>query len=138
MTFQWFTRQAEGFIDYFVNAVRVYVIKGEEDAKLAALTAAKVSASVQRESMMTYLDKMTADIHVLSSDELLTQLMKRRLQGLKATIATKNWTLRDIKEAKAGLRQANSDYATALDWADPKVFANRHPELFKQREFLES
>lgn len=56
----WAKRQASGVNDYFCNAVKVWIFMIKEDAKIAAISAAKVAGEKQRESMIAYLSGIPA------------------------------------------------------------------------------
>ena len=124
--------EAELINDYFANAVRVYVLKGESGARVAALAAAKVAASVQRQSMVEYLNGMETDIVRILSDEEAAEKVRKRLLTLKKDIEAKDWTIEDIIEEKQRLSAVNPDYRIALDQADPTIFLKYHPELFER------
>jgi len=114
--------------DYFANAVRVWLFAPEESARLAALTAAKVAAGVQRASMGKYLSAMADDLSTMGAKE---KALVVRIAGLASAITKKDWDLADVREAKRELAALDREYAEALDRADPKVFERRHPSLFE-------
>jgi len=123
--------QAGRINDYFANAVKVYSLKGEMDARVAALAAAKSADSLQRESMVDYLSGMASDMEESIPDPIFANTMKDRLLGLKVDIEAKNWTIKDIIKEKGNLDSLNKDYLIALGKADPSVFLKYHPDLFK-------
>lgn len=120
--------------DFFANAVRVYYFLGNEEAKLAALTAAKVAAGTQRKSMLDYLEGLSIDFenYGKSQNELgEAEVFIKRLSKLKYEIAAKDWTTSDIVSSKQILGQQNGNYLRALEKADPNVFVEIYPDLFK-------
>lgn len=122
-------RHAARINDYFTNALTVYVFLGEEDAKIAALAAAKVAAPLQRQSMVTVLDHLACDMRGVPDTKC--QAASSILLDLKTQIISKDWTLHDVMEEKRHLRNLNPAYMIALERADDQVFARRHPELFR-------
>ncbi len=121
---------SERINEYFANAVFVYLFKAEYEARLAALTAAKVAASIQRKSMLNYLSALIYDISNSELDKELIDMAKERLLSLKHDIEVKEWTLKDVIEAKHKLSFIHDDYAKALDKANPNIFIKYHPDLF--------
>ncbi len=127
--------QAKRINDYFCNAVRVYAFTAGQDARIAAVAAAKVAAAAQRNSMVTYLRGMVLDLKQMSESEpefrsLADQFVEAAAQ-LEKDISVKDWAISDIREQKEELGKANLDYLNALNKADPSVFARKLPHLFK-------
>ena len=94
-------------------------------AGVAALTAAKVAASVQRDSMVDYAVGIASDLrdeNPNASANLLT---------LCEAIREKDWAMRDITAAKSELHALNKDMATALDKSDGQYFRRVFPDFFK-------
>jgi len=120
---------------YFCNAVRVYALTNEENARIALVTTAKVAAKKQRASMVKYLQSMAADIKKMDiSDAELRSHTDKFVESaleLAEEIASKEWTESDIIKQKEELGRLNPEYLTALDKADPAIFAQKHPRLFK-------
>ena len=120
---------------YFCTAVRVYALTDEEDARVAILTAAKVSAKTQRGSMVKYLQSMASNIKNMNeidskvkphTDKFVESSIK-----LAEEISSREWTISDINKQKEELGNINSEYLVALDKADPSIFSKKHPQLFK-------
>ncbi|NHZ84854.1 MAG: hypothetical protein GWP19_03120 [Planctomycetia bacterium] len=127
----WIKRQTSGVNDYFCNAVKVWIFMIKEDAKIAAIAAAKVANEKQRRSMLIYLSGMALD---LGRDFPNDPVMKRhsgRLLSLKKEIAAHNWTIMDATKEKDKLAEINSDYLKALNKADAKIFVRQYPDFFK-------
>ena len=120
---------------YFCNAVRVYALTEEEDARVAILTAAKVSAKAQRGSMVKYLQSMAADIKNMSEIDSKvkphTDKFAESSIELAKEILSMEWTPSDINQQKEELGNINSEYLVAFDQADSTIFATKHPQLFK-------
>lgn len=127
--------QAKRINDYFCNAVRVFAFTGGQDARIAAVAAAKVAGAAQRNSMVDYLRGMALDLKQTSESEpefrpLADQFVEAAAQ-LGKDISAKDWAISDIREQKEELAKANPDYLNALNKADPSVFARKLPHLFK-------
>jgi|GEM_PF-1161335 hypothetical protein len=120
---------------YFCTAVRVYALTDEEDARVAILTAAKVSAKTQRGSMVKYLQSMASNIKNMSEIDSKvkphTDKFAESSIELAEAISSGEWTISDINKQKEELGNINSEYLVALDKADPSIFSKKHPQLFK-------
>jgi len=120
---------------YFCTAVRVYALTDEEDARVAILTAAKVSAKKQRGSMVKYLQSMASSIKNMSEIDSKvkphTDKFAESSIELAEAISSEEWTISDINKQKEELGNINSEYLVALDKADPSIFSKKHPQLFK-------
>jgi ribonuclease HII len=127
----WAKRQASGVNDYFCNAVKVWIFMIKEDAKIAAIAAAKVAGEKQRESMLNYLSGMASDLERGFPDDPVMRRHSRRLLSLREEIAAKNWTMLDAAEEKNRLFEINPDYLKALNKADAKIFVRQYPDFFK-------
>lgn len=127
--------QAKRINDYFCNALRVYAFTGGQDARIAAVAAAKVAAAAQRNSMVAYLRGMASDLKQMSESEpefrLLADQFGEAAAQLEKDISVNVWTISDIREQKEELGKANPDYLKALNKADPSVFARKSPHLFE-------
>jgi len=120
---------------YFCTAVRVYALTDEQDARVAILTAAKVSAKTQRGSMVKYLQSMASDIKNMSEIDSKVKphtdkFVESSIELAKA-ISSREWTISDINKQKEELGNINSEYLIALEKADPSIFSKKHPQLFK-------
>ena len=121
--------------NYFCNAVRVYALTNNDDARIAIVTSAKVAAKSQRSSMIKYLQRMVTEIKKkYENDTELKQVTDNFVQSsieLVEEISSKEWTTSDINKQKEALDKINSEYLAALEKADPSIFAKKHPQLFK-------
>ena len=120
---------------YFCNAVRLYALTEEKDARTAIVTVAKMVTKKQRGSMVKYLQSMASDIKNMSNkDPNLKPHLDKFVESsieLAEEISAREWTTSDIIKQKEELGEINSEYLVALDKADPKIFAQKHPKLFK-------
>ena len=127
----WAKRQASGVNDYFCNAVKVWIFMIKEDAKIAAIAAAKVAGEKQRESMLNYLSCMASDLDRDFPNDPVMRRHSGRLLSLKKEIEAHNWTTMDAAKEKNRLADINPDYLTALNKADANIFVRQYPDFFK-------
>ena len=127
----WGKRQASGINDYFRYAVKVWIFMIKEDAKVAAIAAAKVAGAKQRESMLNYLTAMASDLERDFPDDPVMRRHIRRLSSLKEEIAAHNWTTQDAADEKDRLSEINPDYLKALNKANANIFIRQYPDFFK-------
>jgi hypothetical protein len=115
---------------YFTNAVRVWTVYGNSDARLAALTAAKVANKTMRSKMKSYLGLVGMSDLFYGEDDEIAKLSRE--------ISEKDWNTQDAMKAKNELESVNPEYASALDRSDPSIFEKKYPELFrvKNRAFI--
>ena len=131
----WMKSQSKRINDYFCNAVKVYAFTGSQDARIAAVAAAKVAAGAQRDSMVAYLRGMASDLKLMSESEvefkpIAVQFVEAAAE-LEKEISIKDWTISDIRAQKEELGKADPDYLNALNKGDPFVFLRKFPHLFK-------
>jgi hypothetical protein len=119
---------ADRINDYFRNAVRVWIFAHEESARKASLSAAKVAADLQRQSMVNYLLGMSTDLSKEMGDEAAP--ICRLLKELVSDICEKDWTVADATFDRVELAKMDKEFADALDRADPRIFEKRYPHLF--------
>lgn len=129
--------------EYFKNAVKVYLWAEDTSAGLAALTAAKTAAVAQRDAMISHLKQLSGHYARLIDkipelqDLLAIQIIKIRLEKLAQKIAAKDWTIRDVQEAKTELGEVSPKYLEALNRFDPSVFVLRYPTIFQASNMME-
>ena len=126
--------RAKRINEYFSNAVRVYALTNEEDARVAIVTAAKVAAKRQRGPMIKSLKRIASDINKMSENDkklkpFTDKFVKSSIE-LADEISSREWTISEINKQKEELGSINSEYLVALDKADPTIFAKKHPQLF--------
>jgi hypothetical protein len=116
--------------EYFTNAVKVYLLKGEEESRIAAITAALRAPKEQREIML--VDIYYSDMSSTSLDTPDLEQMVTRLHLLISSISEKDWQPEDVIEQKKILSGIDPEYEKALTNGEAEVFARRYPELFKE------
>jgi len=121
--------------EYFVNAARVYALINENDARVAILATAKAASKKQRGSMVNYLRSMASDMRKASENnlEIKSHIYKiaDSIDELAEEISSREWAMADVIRQKEELENINPKYLVALEKADPTIFAQKHPELFK-------
>ena len=131
----WRKSRAKRINDFFSNAVRVYALTNEEDARIAIITAAKGATKTQRRTMAKYLQRIVAEIRKMGENNAelkpFTDKFAASSIELADEISSREWTTDDIQKQKELLGSINSDYLAALDKADPTIFTQKHPQLFK-------
>jgi hypothetical protein len=123
--------------EYFKNAVTVYLWLEDASAGVAALTSAKTAAPTQRDAMISHLTQLSGQFAPLIDKIPELQIFKIRLEKLAQDIAAKDWTIRDVQEAKSELGEVSRKYLEALNRSDPSVFVSRYPDLFQASNILE-
>lgn len=112
--------------DYFANAVRAWILEGDEVARFAALNAAMTAAAKQRSSMTLYLSALIVDAMADDPDSRVPWVLK----DLMDEIELQDWSLAENMAKRNKLAKLDDEYATALDQADDQVFVRRYPALF--------
>ena len=132
--------QAYGVPSYFFNAVKVYALLGEEDAKVAARAAGKLATPRQRSMMLDYLNKRTSELLLETAEQNAGQnplVIVDRLLQLKQEMSLQtepaDEQAPDLIPEKQWLQDHNQAYLHALGRGDPSVFVARHPDLFSAR-----
>ena len=128
--------QTHSVPSYFFNAVKVYALLGEEDAKIAALAAGKVATPRQRTIMLDYLNNRTSALLLETEEDNAGQnplLVVDRLLQLKTAITSQDDPNADVSQEKQWLNDHNQAYLRGLDRGDPTVFVAQHPDLFSTR-----
>jgi Lon protease-like protein len=125
-----FGRRSQAMSEFFLNAVRVYALRGEEDARCAAIAVAKAARKKQRQSMMASLSQMAANAtrNGLAQDAL--KPLAHRLALLKQDLMSKDWEATDFEKEKDRLSQLNEEYLSCLKRLDSSVFPRKYPYLF--------
>ena len=126
----WLFGRSTKINDFFANAVRVYVLKGEEDARCAAVAAAKIASKKQRKSMIASLSKMELNVMRNGHHNLALKPLADRLLSLKEDLGVIDWEGRDFEEEKGKLSKLNEEYLSCLNRLDPSVFPRKFPNLF--------
>jgi hypothetical protein len=125
-----FSRRSQRKIDFFINAVRVYALKGEEDARCAAIAAVKGASKKQRRSMMESLSKMASNVTRNGPTQPALKPLAQRLTLLKEDLMSKDWEARDFEKEKDRLSELNEEYLSCLKRFDSSIFTRKYPHLF--------
>ena len=123
-------RRSKRRVQFFSNAARVYVLKGEEDARCAALAAAKIAGKKQRKTMLSLLSQMNSNVLLRYPDKSARNLLSRRILSLINDMESRDWNPADAHEEKEKLSKINAEYLSCLVQADPSIFAKKFPKLF--------
>jgi len=116
--------------EYFTGATRVYILKGEEDARCAAVAAAEMVSVKQRKAMIRELENTAANIAQSYPDKSQRKILVDRVLSLKETIESfAAHRSNDVGEKKK-LSIVNKEYFSCLKEGDPSVFCRRYPKLF--------
>jgi hypothetical protein len=132
MTFlkNFFFRHSKGVTEYFSDAVRIYAFKGEEDARWAAVAAAKMAGKKQRKSMIGRLIQMTSNVIKNYPNKPARKILVDRISSLQDEIESKNRNPRYAAEAEKKLSELNGEYLYCLCQGDSTVFRRKYPQCF--------
>lgn len=130
-------RQTHKVHAYFLHAVKVYALAGEQDARMAALAAGWRASPRQRTLMLDFLSKRSSEVLLETAEDNAGRnplLILDRLLQLKQEVAgqvTPTEASRDAAPPELEwLRDYNPAYLQALEHDDPQIFIARHPDLF--------
>ena len=123
-------RHSKRIQDYFADAVRVYALKGEEDARCAAIVAAIVAGKKQRRSMIEELSKMASNVMQGYPDKMARESIAERILFLKREVQFGGGDRKGIKEKKEKLSKMNAEYLSCLKRGEPAIFKRKYPHLF--------
>jgi hypothetical protein len=115
---------------YYLFALGAWFLCGDDKARVAALTAAKIADPAQRVSMIAALEQMVSRLVEGSSMDKAHMLEQTR--RFVADLNARDWTVTDLIRAKNELRTLDQEYANALERAEPNVFPRRWPALRPQ------
>jgi hypothetical protein len=127
---KWFCRRSEKIHEFFINATRVYILQGEEDARCAAVAAAKMAAAKQRRALARELENIAANISQSYPDKSRRKMLAERALSLKESIESCPAKPGSDGEEKKRLSFLNKEYFSSLNEVDPSVFCRRYPKLF--------
>lgn len=113
---------------YFTKAATVYILIGEEDARLAALAAGKGATAKDRERMNQFLSTLSGSFKNQKSKRWKNQV--DRASYLAKELEKGGTMSQEAFEAREALRLRNDVYARALKSGDAGVFLRRYPQLF--------
>ena len=123
-------RRGEKNHEFFTSATRVYILKGEEDARCAAVAAAGMATRKQRKAMVKELEKIASNVLQSYPDKNQRKVLADRALSLKETIESSAARQGDGGEEKKKLSILNKEYFSCLKEGDPSVFCRRYPKLF--------
>jgi hypothetical protein len=123
-------RHSKKIQDYFADAVRVYALKGEEDARCAALVAATVAGKKQRKSMIEELSKMASNVMLGYPDKMARESIAERILFLRREVELSSRDRKGMKEKKEKLSKINAEYLSCLKRGEPSIFKRKYPHLF--------
>ena len=123
-------RHSKGVMDYFSDAVRIYAFKAEEDARWAAVVAAKVAGKKQRKSMIGELSHMMSNVLKNYPNKPARKTLADRLLSLQEQIESGNGNSGDAREDEEKLLKLNEEYLSSLLCADSSIFRRKHPKCF--------
>jgi hypothetical protein len=123
-------RHSKSIRDYFADAVRIYILRGEEAARCAAIAAAKGAGKKQRQFMIESLSKMALNVMRNSPDRVTRKSIADRILSLKDAVELKDGRAGDFKAEIEKLSKMNEEYLASFNRADPSVFKRKHPQLF--------
>ena len=125
-----FFRHSQGVMDYFSDAVRIYAFKAEEDARWAAVVAAKIAGKKQRKFMIGHLAQMTSNVLKNYPNKPARKTLADRIVSLREEIESSNGNPREAREAEEKLLKLNEEYLYSLRHGDSSIFRRKHPKCF--------
>ena len=114
---------------FFIKAATVYVLVGEEDARLAAVAAGKGASAKDRQRMNQFL-RTLSDSFKKQADPRRWERQTGRADRLSGELASGGPMSAEAFAARESLRLRNDVYLRALRSGDPGVFLRRYPQLF--------
>jgi hypothetical protein len=125
-----FFRRSKKINEFFTSATRVYILKGEEDARCAAVAAAGMATRKQRKAMTKELENIASNVMQSYPDKNKRKVLADRILSLKETIESLTARRDNDGEEKKKLSVINKEYFSCLNEGDPSVFCRRHPKVF--------
>jgi hypothetical protein len=113
---------------YFIKAATVYILIGEDDARLAAVAAGKGATAKDRERMNDFLRTLAGSFQNQKSKRWSKQI--ERAAYLAKELESGGAMSQEAFEAREALRLRNEVYSRALKTGDAGVFLRRYPQLF--------
>lgn len=127
---KWFFGRSKKIHDFFIGATRVYILKGEEDARCAAVAAAGMATRKQRIAMTKELEKIASNILKSYPDKSQRKPLADRVLSVKGAIESFAAGRNGSVEENNKLSILNREYLSCLNEGDPSVFCRRYPKLF--------
>ena len=123
-------RRSEKIHEFFTRATRVYILKGEEDARCAAVAAAEMITGKQRKALLRELENIASNISQSYPDKSQRKMLVGRVLSLKETIESFAAGPSSNVGEKKKLSILNKEYFSCLKEGDPSIFCRRYPNLF--------
>jgi hypothetical protein len=123
-------RHSKEVTEFFTDAVRIYAFKGEEDARWAAVAAAKVAGKRQRKFMIGQLAQMASNVLKNYPNKAARKTLSDRILSLQEEIEPRNGNPGDAREAEENLLKLNEEYLSSLRKADSSIFRRKYPKIF--------
>jgi hypothetical protein len=123
-------RHSKGVMDYFSDAVRIYAFKAEEEARWAAVLAAKVAGKKQRKFMIDHLAQMSSNVLKNYPNKAARKTLADRIASLREEIESSNGNPRYAREIEEKLSKLNEEYLYSLRHGDTSIFRRKHPKCF--------
>jgi hypothetical protein len=122
-------RHSRGIHEYFTDAVRIYALSGDEDARCAVIVAAKVAGKKQRQSMVESLSKMAGNVRRKPSERVAGKSIAERILGLMREVNFKDGGRKGLGGEEM-FSKMNGEYLSCLNRGDPSIFKRKYPGLF--------
>ena len=122
------SKQILSVTTFFIKAATVYVLVGEEDARLAAMASGKGASSKDRSRMRDFLRTLATSFQNQKSKRWDRQI--QRTNDLIEELESGGGVAAEAIEAREALRIRNDVYSRALRTGDAAVFLRRYPQLF--------
>ena len=113
---------------YFIKAATVYILVGEEDARLAAVAAGKGATLKDRNRMKEFIATLSNSFRGQKGNRWVKQI--ERAGYLTKELDKGGALSQEAFEAREALRLRNEVYLRALKSGDAGVFLRRYPQLF--------
>lgn len=113
---------------YFIKAATVYILVGEEDARLAAVAAGKGATLKDRQRMKEFIATLSGSFRNQKGKRWEKQI--ERSNYLTKELDKGGTLSQEAFEAREALRLRNEVYLRALKSGDAGVFLRRYPQLF--------
>jgi hypothetical protein len=123
-------RHSKGVTDYFSDAVKIYAFRGEEDARWAAVAAAKMAGKKQKKLMIDQLSHMMNNVLKNYPNKPARKILVDRILSLQEEIESRNRNPRYALEAEKKLLELNGEYLYSLCHGDTTIFRRKHPKCF--------
>src|SRR5437764_653988 len=114
---------------FFIKAATVFILVGEEDARLAAVASAKGASGKDRKRMGEFLGTLQKSFSGQSRSRSW-EAQTKRVGQLTDELKSGGPMSAEAFEAREALRIRNDVYLRAMKSGDAGVFLRRYPQLF--------